>query len=261
MRQPRSHCRARVLIHRQLHIIENRYRLERQIFLGRQAVRKAMRTRLQARTDQTQETEPQGRLPMPVADTRLSAPPMNQSLSGETPLPVDSEAEAAYANGTARPRLHRRHLSARSTASAQDLRARRRWSAVRVTEGDSGDDIPNVDYGRATPDPPPDNDPGQTSPAVVHSPMLHTHPAPPSPSALFRRLRTASFSPFSTMRRGSRIFGKEEPPVQAAQPGATPASSESSSDDDDLSVLSRRLMNRSNRESTDEDDEYDANAA
>ena len=72
---------------------------------------------------------------------------------------------------------------------------------------------------------------------------------------------SSSFSPFSTMRRGSRIFGKEEPTVQVAQPGATPASSESSTDDDDLSVLSRRLMNRSNRESTDEDDEYDANAA
>ena len=49
----------------QLHIIENRYRLEKQILLGRQAVRRAMRTRAQERIEQSIEAEPQEQLYTP----------------------------------------------------------------------------------------------------------------------------------------------------------------------------------------------------
>lgn len=248
----------------QLHIIENRYRIERQILLGRQAIRRAMRSRAQERA----EAEPQGRLPPPITGTKLSAPMMGPSHSTDSPLPMDSDAEAAYANGSTRPRLRRNH-SRRSTtqislnspnASAQDLKrafaARRRWPTNRSPDGDSGDDIPQIDYGRATPDPPPepDSDPEaeeQELPAATTASTAQSSSIPASPSLLFKRLRNASFSPFATMRRrNSRLFGSGFA-QDAQQPSG---SSESSSEDDDISVLSRRVWNASNASISDEDD-------
>lgn len=250
-----------------LHIIENRYRLEKQIFLGRQAVRRAMRTRAQERVEQKIESLPREQLPPPITDTKASVPGLSQSQSQDSPLAMDSDSEGGFQNGGSRPQSRRSrrpthlHGSSRSTGiSAQELRrafARRPWiTSQHAADGDSGDDIPQVDYGAATPDPPPDQEleEQQAEPPVAQDPVVQ---GPPSPSALFKRLRTASFSPFSSMRNRSRLFGingkePEEP--------ATVGSSESSSDDDDLSVLSGpRRQPRSTHDSySDEDDEYDA---
>lgn len=197
------------------------------------------------------EAEPQGRLLTPITDAKLSAPPITGSLSNDSPVPIDSDAEAAYVNGSARG--HRSHHGRRSTTqvshltrsagtSNQDLRrlfaARRRWPVNRSPDGESGDDIPSVDYGRATPDPPPEQDPEEPEPPVVQEPIIHAPSPSSSPSALFKRLRKASFSPFASIRqRSSRSLnpGNDFSQIERAQ------SSESSSDDDDLSILSRRV--------------------
>ena len=250
----------------QLHIIENRYRLERQIFLGRQAVRRAMRTRAQERMEQKLESIPQAPLPPPITGTQAPVPGLSQSTSQDSPLAIDSDTEADFRHGNSRP--HSKRHSRRGTGShvsgfsrtqgisAQELRRafanRRPWITSPVTDGDSGDDIPQVDYGRATPDPPPGGeDVGPPDLLSAPSPMLQNTSVPASPSALFKRLRTSSF-----FRRGSRIFGASGD-NNAEQDGVA-ASSESSSDDDDLSILSRRTVHRVSRDSfSDEDDEYD----
>lgn len=239
-----------------LHIIENRYRLEKQIFLGRQAIRRAMRTRTQERTKVHTEAEPKGQLPSPDTGTKLGAPQIALALSNDSPLPMDSDVEAAYVNGNGvvrpphRERNHSRrstqtpHIGRSPTPSSQDIRrafaARRRWPVNHSPEGDSGDDIPRVDYGRATPDPPPEHEPEQPEP---QEPMLQLHPSslPASPSALFKRLRNASFSPFASMRqRNSRGSGNSVTPQDYLEVEPD-QSSESSTDDDDLSILSRRV--------------------
>ncbi|KAI0761733.1 hypothetical protein BC629DRAFT_1726055 [Irpex lacteus] len=156
-----------------LHIIENRYRLERQIFMGRQAIRKAMRSRAQERIDQAAEAQPQGRVPTPITDTKLTMPQLSLSQSQDSPVPLDTDTEDAYKAG--RSGRSSRHHSNRNShvpqsphfirsanGSNQDVRralaARRVWPTSGSADGDSGDDIPPVDYGRASPDPPPERD-------------------------------------------------------------------------------------------------------
>lgn len=225
-----------------------------------------MYTRAQERLEQKLESQPQEHLPPPITGTKIPVPGLSQSQSQDSLIAVDSETEADFQNGNARPYSRRSRRSAHTPSSArspgfsaQDIRRafanRRPWIAVQ-TEGDSGDDIPQLDYGAATPDPPPEREPiEQPEPPVSQTPLVQNPTMPSSPSALFKRLRTASFSPFSSIRNRSRIFGAKE----GEEPVAV-ASSESSSDDDDLSILSgRRNLPRNARDSySDEEEEYDA---
>ncbi|CAL1700663.1 unnamed protein product [Somion occarium] len=221
-----------------LHIIENRFRLEKHILLGRQAVRKAMQPR--------GREGGRGEVPFPGTAIQVPAPVMTptSSLSAEA-IPMDSDIERAYLNGSARP--PKRHpsrktspvrptLGSRLAFPSQDGRhtstIRRRW-AVSANHGEEGDaePIPEIDYGRATPDPPP-------PPTEAEEQQLsHTPPIPASPGTLFKRLRTASatFSPFASLRRNGRFLGPQQD-----QTSEHTWSAESSSDDDDLSVDSRR---------------------
>lgn len=79
-------------------MIENRARIERQIYLGRQAVRKTLQTSGRQATAENTTT-------MPV---RLSTTP--PPTGTDHPLSVDTDAEAAYAAG-ARKLLRRRRQS------------------------------------------------------------------------------------------------------------------------------------------------------
>ncbi|KAI0650734.1 patatin-domain-containing protein [Trametes meyenii] len=205
-----------------LHMIENRSRLESQIFLGRQSVRRALQGRSR-----------EERVPTPNTGTKLPAfapPPMSLTVS-EEPLPMDTDAEAAYINGTERPapdpsQASTSHHDASQHSSARPLRRRR-------TANSPLHDIVEGDYGGATPDPPP---PPSGSDTDRHR-TNHVHPS--HTSTLFKRFRKTSlgaFSPFASLRRPARPEGQN-------QEGATPEpvwSGDSSSDDDDLSILSTR---------------------
>ncbi len=232
-------------------MIENRYRLEKKIYLGRQAVRKAMRSKSQARAEAASVAEPQGRVPLPITDTKLVAPALalNLSGSGETPVPVDSDAEQAYTQSASRPQ-HKRQYSkstrsplAQASGSSSLRSPRKRWSSINLRqEADSDEDIPVIDFGRASPDPP-DREGEGSEPQVVQTPFVHSPRAPASPSALFQRLRTVSLSPFATIRR-SGFFGKDAGlPVPPDQQSLRVATSDSSSTDDDLSIASKRVWN------------------
>lgn len=78
-----------------LHMIENRARIERQIYLGRQAVRRTLQTSGRQAAAESTTT-------MPV---RLSTTP--PPTGTDQPLSVDTDAEAAYAAGARK--LLRRH--------------------------------------------------------------------------------------------------------------------------------------------------------
>ncbi|KAI0677542.1 patatin-domain-containing protein [Trametes maxima] len=215
-----------------LHMIENRSRLESQIFLGRQSVRRAMQARTREVSAARIESVPQERIPTPNTGTNLPAltpPPMSLTVS-EEPLPMDTDAEAAYINGSERPaqdlpQASTSHHDASQHGSIRQLRRRR-------TANSPLHDIVEGDYGGATPDPPP---PPSGSDTDRHR-NNHVHPS--HTSTLLKRLRKTSlgtFSPFASLRRPAR--------PQARQEDAAPEpvwSGDSSSDDDDLSILSTR---------------------
>lgn len=204
-------------------------------------------------------------VPPPIVRIESSTPSISPSVSLglEGPLPIDSDAELAYANGTIRPHRLQHHKTSptipsvhhtRSTTTGQDGRhrsaaVRRRWSLTNARRSEDTDPIAESDYGRATPDPPPltETEPDRPGPP----------PSPTTPAGLLRRLRTASttFSPFSSLRRVDRTAGKETP-SQTESLLELPWSGDSSSDDDDLSIDSRRhVRNPSILESWDHEDD------
>jgi len=243
-----------------LHIIENRFRLEKQIFLGRQEVRKA--SQAQTRAQERADVQPEGTIPPPVTGTKLHIPlPVPPTLSAQPsePMPVDSDVETAYVQGHPIPRRQSSPIipvagSSRRSSNAQEYPnrrpgvIRRRWATSHQEPEDNDDDpLVEADYGRATPDPPPPDD---TEPEPTHQPIHSDHHSRPASPSLFRRLRTASttFGPFASLRAKSRnhsgaaLDGTSRP--ESVNGAAW--SGDSSSDDDDLSLASKRLPTRSN---------------
>ena len=73
--------------------------------------------------------------------------------------------------------------------------------------------------------------------------MLYSPHIPSSPSALFKRLRTASasFSPFASIRRSGFFANAAVADQDNKSASVRLASSDSSSEDDDLSIASKRV--------------------
>ncbi|EMD40725.1 hypothetical protein CERSUDRAFT_111304 [Gelatoporia subvermispora B] len=221
-----------------LHMIENRYRLEKQILLGRQAIRRLTQTRAQERSAARLESQPQERLPAPITGTKAASssdPPMVATAS-DGPMPVDTDAETAYVNG-ASGRLSRTPPSDKDDTGNLDTRrtyaGRRRWTSNFLNSGGHADIVEEADYGGATPDPPP---PASDQEAE------RAHHAPPgcATESFLKRLRrrasmSTGLSSFAALRRNR---GAD---AHSARGDAEPTwSGDSSSDDDDLSVFSRR---------------------
>ncbi|EPQ59500.1 patatin-domain-containing protein [Gloeophyllum trabeum ATCC 11539] len=183
-----------------LHMVENRFRLEKQIYEGRQAIRKAMQMRGKdvGVIRQEQEQPQDSTVPDPVTGTRVphidvtdpSSPPKT-----EMPLAMDTDAEAAFAQRSERFfKRPRHHTSPRtSTISAkQDLlispSVRRRWVSELFDHAPSGPAMSE----KKSPEP--------EGPRPAN---------PPSPtSALLTRFRKPSFqmmSPFSSMRKKEQV--------------------------------------------------------
>lgn len=83
-----------------LHMISNRSRVEREIYLGRQAVRRA----LHSKSSRSVPLEPQSRIPNTgVAETNAPAPRLTTTpppTGSDVPMSIDTEAEAAFENGS-----------------------------------------------------------------------------------------------------------------------------------------------------------------
>ncbi|KDQ64534.1 hypothetical protein JAAARDRAFT_28179 [Jaapia argillacea MUCL 33604] len=230
-----------------LHMIENRSRLEKQIYIGRQSVRRSVqsnRDRERAAL-QVRKAEKQDAVSLDTTGTRppqidIISPVLPASISNEMPLAVDTDAEAAFTNRSARFFKRTRHPpSPRAISTPPDLgtvqdplaspSARRRWATELFEERNGATDASSR---VPTPDPPPD-----TSTCVSPIPKPSS---PPSPSSLFARLKSPSFpiltSPFATMRR------REKEREEATRKDSTPEDvyPTDSSSDDDFSVGGRR---------------------
>ncbi|KZT05528.1 patatin-domain-containing protein [Laetiporus sulphureus 93-53] len=223
-----------------LHMIENRYRLEKQIFLGRQAVRKAL-SRTQEKSAQKLDAMPHERVPVPNTGTKLptlvGTPTLTTAL--DSPLPMDTDAETAYLNRT---RKHERkptsptvngYTAGGSSHDSHRQSVKRRTWAASVSHRTDKDVTNEGDHGAATPGSPPPND---SEHQHAQAAARQTSSAPSNPVEFLRRLGNgtiaATLAPFSSMRRNNRE--QDDRTVDPSWSG------DSSSDDDDLSVISRR---------------------
>ncbi|TFY57916.1 hypothetical protein EVJ58_g6735 [Rhodofomes roseus] len=230
-----------------LHMIENRFRLEQQIFLGRQAIRKSMQARSQA--SRKGEAAPQGRIPEPNTGTKLpvvAGTPVVSTLS-EGPLPMDTDAEAAYLSRAQREEQRNAApaafpLQSPGAGSSEGRRTtgrrRRVQSVVEQVEKEAARD---EDRGGATPDPAPQPGDNQQQQAYAQARQASTSHA--SPVEFFRRLGQGSpFSTFASLRGKNKPRPGDSPHEANGEPAW---SGDSSSDDDDLSIISRRQRHSS----------------
>lgn len=204
-----------------LHIVENRYRIEQQILLGRQAVRRAIRSVRSNRTP---------------TDTDITSKPLKiprlpeTSTTIEPPLGVDTDTEKAFAdNGTAwyfrrgRPIFNDAVESGVSTPgdagytnTTDPLRSpvlRRKWASDLLDSRGS---------------------PEEDTPVKSDHPPIPQRASGSAPSTFFTKLRRTSVSalsiPFSSPLASSRTVRSKEPSPERHEP--SPWSSDSSSEDE-----------------------------
>ncbi|KII95167.1 hypothetical protein PLICRDRAFT_97425 [Plicaturopsis crispa FD-325 SS-3] len=225
-----------------LHMIENRHKLEQQIFIGRQTVRKMQQQRGRAQANAPLDVAPASTEPADeqAVPSTSRTPPRN-----EIPLSVDTDAEDAFANGSAW--FFKRGHSPETWSAGHKhrgpdlLRApiiRRKWAADMLeSRTPSGEGSTNT--GAATPESPP----LVASPEPLPKSALHS---PRANSGFFTRLRTQSFptlaSPFSSGLKETAGKGKEVSREQTAAGAGGETWSSDSSSDEDLSVDSRRQL-------------------
>ncbi|KAH7929478.1 patatin-domain-containing protein [Leucogyrophana mollusca] len=231
-----------------LHMIENRFRIEKQILLGRQAVRKALQAKGRSTTNPADPDVivDSGNIPEPITGTHLPV----TSLNNESPLPMDTDIESAFAaNGTAWYFKRGRPPAAVAatdsgtstpfesgyTNATDPLRSpllRRKWASELLDQPPSGSvDSFTRSFRPATPDPPP----------VDPLPAAPRRGTAVSPSGFLTKLRPHSLStlsvPFSASHRSGKAPAKE-PSLDANEP----AWSSDSSSEDDLSFDDQRHL-------------------
>lgn len=195
-------------------MIENRARIERQIFAGRQEVRRILKSKVNLKNPNNPNL-----LSVPGTSSQ-DGRPANQPRSPATsreriPLSVDTDAERAFTQGASW--FYRRGRRSRPESPSPDdpLRSpalRKKWTSDLLSVPNSGSDSANGNEENAR-----QGDKPQRT--ISHSTSL------PSPS-IFSRFRTNSF----IQGFKSRITS---PPDEAPHDGLNSDSEESSSDDDD----------------------------
>lgn len=213
-------------------MLENHHRIEKEILLGRQAVRKTSRSRSRAPLPDPDEQLHINTSNNPKAHglPRISVSPA--PIGSDVPLSVDTDAEAAYANGTSFTRTSPTNISGASTPRASDGRSsrdpmrsplgRRKRASIPLEPTASDAEASGGTDSR---------------PAVPPTPRQNTQPT--TPSSFFTRFRTQSFptlsSPFSTFHR-TKQSGKES----SRNSIATHAWSSDSSSEEELTLGDQR---------------------
>lgn len=219
-------------------MIENRYRIENEVLLGRQAVRRALQNKEKAR----EASKPQSSLvPQPITGTQLSQDGTDTGpvpTTSEAPMSMDTDAEDAFKEGS--PWFFKRDTSKSGSSTpryypetelrdarhpngiaSQPLSWRGSWSSSFFhTQGI--DNLPTAPQPAVT-EPVPQ--PGET---VSQNVTL-----PPGPS-IFNRIRRKSVlsSPFSTLRHTAARVGSRPGSTYGVGDAGESWSSDTSSEED-----------------------------
>jgi hypothetical protein len=205
-------------------MIENRYRLEKQIYLGRESIRRTLQMKDRDR-NVAKETSSQD-VPHDQAVTGTRLPEQtedNLTQPTNTPLSMDTDTEIAIANHSPIFFKQRSGSSTPRDSGKEPVyqllrppppRRRRAVSVFKIDDENVDTALPQRD---ATPDP-------------AEPETLLTAPHP-TPSSFFGRLRTRSglALPFTSFRLSNRHAGEQSSEHGLAQPSW---SSDTSSDDD-----------------------------
>ena len=186
-------------------MIENRFRIEKQILLGRQVVHRAYKSKSRNALHEPRQFSLQKSIPNPtLAVAQGPSLSMSPPSGSDLPLSVDTDAEAAFARGS---RFYKRERSSKNPSPTRTLgkdvpffpTKRRRWASqdqVPITDGDNADD--------------------EEPPTVAASPILNQGSEPPT-SSMFSRFRANSIKssfPFFesgfTPRRDSSIENNQD---------------------------------------------------
>lgn len=245
-------------------MIENRLRLERQIYLGRQEVRRAQQGRIKNTTPLPPTTNGQPRHMLVEVESASTDP---AHTDPEMPLSLDTDAEAAYAddtrwfyrrgngNGTPSPATSGASTAKEDTPQSQSQKSRkdslrspitrRKW-ASNHTHSQSANEEGDGDSEKGIIDDPSTSAPkaGSSSNSTVR---VRTESGGGS---FFHRLRKQSIgnlsmpSPFSTLRRksSSSVHAVTPTAEQVFSAHPDPAWSSDSSSGDDLSLEEQRYL-------------------
>ncbi|PPQ94036.1 hypothetical protein CVT25_009884 [Psilocybe cyanescens] len=125
-----------------LHMIENRFRIEKQILLGRQIVHRAYKSKSRTDSHEPRHLLLQKTMPETSSRPQENSPSLSPPPSGsELPLSVDTDAEAAFARGS---RFYRRGRTSKNVSpnGSRDkdplnshIRRRKWFSEPNVDEG------------------------------------------------------------------------------------------------------------------------------
>src|ERR1700733_11587222 len=104
----------------QLHMIENRHRIEKEILLGRQAVRKVQQSKTRALSPDSNVVTQGSSVPEASTGTRLPRTSSPGSDGPGIPLSIDTDAETAYANGMYLPVKPKCSMDANGLSTPRD---------------------------------------------------------------------------------------------------------------------------------------------
>ena len=202
----------------QLHMIENRFRIEKQILLGRQAVHRAYKGKHRIAPHEPrplllQKSILDPTLAVPQGPSFSISPPSGSDL----PLSVDTDAEAAFARGSM---FYKRGHSSKNPSPTRTLDKDVRINSARRRRWASQDQVPMEDG---------DNADDEEPEVVTANPRPNQISESPT-SSFFSRFRTNSVSKLSLPFSENGYSARRDPSVDS-----TPDyhwSSESSSDED-----------------------------
>ena len=220
-------------------MIENRHRIESEVLLGRQAVRRALQNKERSR----EVAKPQpGPVPQPIAGTQPSQDGTDTTgpvpTTSEAPMSMDTDAEDAFKKGS--PWFFKRDTSksgsstprhtgtemkdsrhANGVASQPSLTWRNSWSSSLFRR-------------HSTEDPPATSQQTVTEPTQQSEETASQNAMPPSSPSIFGRIRRRStLSPsFSSLRRAVAGVGSRPTSEYGAGDAQGSWSSDSSSDGD-----------------------------
>ena len=218
-------------------MIGNRHRIENEVLLGRQAVRRALQNKEKSR----EAVKPQSSLlPQPITGTRLSKDGSDTGpvpTTSEAPLSMDTDAEDAFKKGS---RWFFKRDSNRSGSSTPreretELRDARHPNGL-ATQPPSwrGSWSPSFFYTQGIDHPSAALQPTMAEPTSQSGETAPQNVVPPPSPSIFNRIRRKSVlsSPFSTLRHTAARVGSRQGSEYGAGDAQGSWSSDTSSDED-----------------------------
>lgn len=219
-------------------MIENRFRLEREILRGRQAVRRSAQTKERVSPSDDVSSFDPGNLPDTSKGAPVSPVSAQDDNQGEA-WPDDTDTDMPFRFDARDGKLRLRHapkdlnlsgtVTPANMKSSQDpLRSpalRRAWTSQLLGESEAGSSQSRQDYGFGTPDPIPTSTASHSG-GFLHMPHLRT-------GGLLKKLRPKSFPNFPSPFQSFRKLNMQS--NAASEQGANDAWSSDSTDlEDDL---------------------------